>query len=177
MKAVGIDKSGRRMPGGLYSEGSKRCQRVAEVIPRVQLRNNNLPLSAFVKESMVARNKAASGSRWMGLWAAQESRLALRKRERGCEQWVMMMRGVVVAVVAIDESKLAFMGCMRRARVCQFARSLLNTKQELARMSGDSELGLGGRLLEWWSPGREGVLQFRSIADSCKKVGSGRFPT
>ncbi|RWW38618.1 hypothetical protein BHE74_00056142, partial [Ensete ventricosum] len=25
-------------------------------------------------------------------------------------------------------------------------------------MSGDSELDLGGRLLEWWSPGEEGRL-------------------
>ncbi|RWW42523.1 hypothetical protein BHE74_00051924, partial [Ensete ventricosum] len=30
----------------------------------------------------------------------------------------------------------------------------------LVRMSGDSELDLGGRLLEWWSLGEEGVLQF-----------------
>ncbi|RZR89457.1 hypothetical protein BHM03_00017205 [Ensete ventricosum] len=39
-------------------------------------------------------------------------------------------------------------------------------------MSSDSELGSGGRLLEWWSSGEEGVLQFGSAADSCKKVGS-----
>ncbi|RWW20340.1 hypothetical protein GW17_00015561 [Ensete ventricosum] len=45
-----------------------------------------------------------------------------------------------------------------QARVRQFARSLLGTERELARMSGDSELGLGGRLLEWWSSGREEVL-------------------
>ncbi|RZR76562.1 hypothetical protein BHM03_00001418 [Ensete ventricosum] len=38
----------------------------------------------------------------------------------------------------------------------------------------DLELCLGGRLLEWWSPGEEGVLQYGSAADSCKKVGSGR---
>ncbi|RWW83601.1 hypothetical protein BHE74_00007881, partial [Ensete ventricosum] len=43
----------------------------------------------------------------------------------------------------------------------------------LVRMSGDSELNLGGRLLEWWSLGEEGVLQFGSAADSCKEVGSG----
>ncbi|RRT72875.1 hypothetical protein B296_00015326 [Ensete ventricosum] len=42
---------------------------------------------------------------------------------------------------------------------------------ELVRMSGDSELDLGGRLLEWWNPGEEGVLQFGSAADSCEKVG------
>ncbi|RWV77596.1 hypothetical protein GW17_00061550 [Ensete ventricosum] len=47
----------------------------------------------------------------------------------------------------------------------------------LDRMSGDSEPGSGSRLLEWWSSGREEVLQLRSAADSCKKVGSGRFPT
>ncbi|RRT45202.1 hypothetical protein B296_00050435 [Ensete ventricosum] len=39
-------------------------------------------------------------------------------------------------------------------------------------MSGDSEFGLGGRLLEWWSPGEKGVLQFGSAADSCEKVRS-----
>ncbi|RRT82441.1 hypothetical protein B296_00014045 [Ensete ventricosum] len=41
----------------------------------------------------------------------------------------------------------------------------------------EGELGLGGRLLELWSPGEEGVLQFGSVADSCKKVGSGRPST
>ncbi|RRT57097.1 hypothetical protein B296_00039348, partial [Ensete ventricosum] len=46
---------------------------------------------------------------------------------------------------------------------------------ECVRMNGDSELNLGGRLLERWSPGEEGVLQFGSTADSCKKVGSGAF--
>ncbi|RZS25604.1 hypothetical protein BHM03_00058827 [Ensete ventricosum] len=43
-------------------------------------------------------------------------------------------------------------------------------------MSGDSELGLGGRLLEWWSPGQEEVLKFGSTADSCKKVRSAVRP-
>ncbi|RRT35739.1 hypothetical protein B296_00052113 [Ensete ventricosum] len=42
-------------------------------------------------------------------------------------------------------------------------------------MSSDSELSSGGRLLEWWSPGEEGALQFGSTADSCKKVGLGAF--
>ncbi|RWW39720.1 hypothetical protein BHE74_00054917 [Ensete ventricosum] len=37
---------------------------------------------------------------------------------------------------------------------------------ELVRMSGDSELDLGGRLLELWSPGEEGVLQFGSGAEA-----------
>ncbi|RWW54602.1 hypothetical protein BHE74_00038815 [Ensete ventricosum] len=53
-------------------------------------------------------------------------------------------------------------------------RGLLGTEWELVWMSGDSELDLGGRLLEWWSPGEEGVVQLRSAAGSCKKVGSGR---
>ncbi|RWV90567.1 hypothetical protein GW17_00047212 [Ensete ventricosum] len=52
-------------------------------------------------------------------------------------------------------------------------RGLLGTEWELVWMSGDSELDLGGRLLEWWSPGEEGVVQLRSAAGSCKKVGSG----
>ncbi|RZS29073.1 hypothetical protein BHM03_00062745 [Ensete ventricosum] len=45
----------------------------------------------------------------------------------------------------------------------------------LGRMSGDSELGSESRLLEWWSSGREEVLQFGSTADSCKKVRSGAY--
>ncbi|RWV84989.1 hypothetical protein GW17_00053262 [Ensete ventricosum] len=57
------------------------------------------------------------------------------------------------------------------------SRDLLGTKWELVWMSGGSELDLGGRLLKWWSPGEEGVVQLRSAAGSCKKVGSGRFPT
>ncbi|RZR85440.1 hypothetical protein BHM03_00012419 [Ensete ventricosum] len=56
-------------------------------------------------------------------------------------------------------------------------RGLLSTEWELVRMSGDSKLGLEGRLLEWWSPGEEGVIQFGSAANSSKEVGSGRFPT
>ncbi|RWV78096.1 hypothetical protein GW17_00060997 [Ensete ventricosum] len=54
-------------------------------------------------------------------------------------------------------------------------RGLLGTEWELVRMSGDSELGLEGRLLEWWSPGEEGVIQFGWVANSCKEVGSGAF--
>ncbi|RWW33995.1 hypothetical protein GW17_00001275 [Ensete ventricosum] len=54
-------------------------------------------------------------------------------------------------------------------------RNLLGTEWELVWMSGDSELDLGGRLLEWWSPGEEGVVQLWSAAGSCKKVGSGAF--
>ncbi|RRT39643.1 hypothetical protein B296_00048145 [Ensete ventricosum] len=73
------------------------------------------------------------------------------------------------ASVSVEQALLV------QARVRQFVRSPLGTERELARMSGDSELGLGGRLLEWWSPGREEVLQFESTADSCKKVGSGRL--
>ncbi|RRT40460.1 hypothetical protein B296_00040635 [Ensete ventricosum] len=42
----------------------------------------------------------------------------------------------------------------------------------LGQMSGDSELGLGGRLLEWWSSGREEVFQLGSTVDSCKKARS-----
>ncbi|RWW80842.1 hypothetical protein BHE74_00010797 [Ensete ventricosum] len=56
------------------------------------------------------------------------------------------------ASVSVEQALLV------QARVRQFARSLLGTERELARMSGDSELGLGGRLLEWWSSGREEVL-------------------
>ncbi|RWW68440.1 hypothetical protein BHE74_00024046 [Ensete ventricosum] len=62
-----------------------------------------------------------------------------------------------------------------QARVRWLARSLLGTELELDWMSGDSELGSGSRLLEWWSSGREEVLQLGSAADSCKKVGSGAY--
>ncbi|RWW52015.1 hypothetical protein BHE74_00041606 [Ensete ventricosum] len=64
-----------------------------------------------------------------------------------------------------------------QARVRQLARGLLGTELKLDRMSGDPELSLGGRLLEWWSSGREEILQLGSAADSCTKAGSGRFPT
>ncbi|RWW70810.1 hypothetical protein BHE74_00021497 [Ensete ventricosum] len=61
-----------------------------------------------------------------------------------------------------------------QARVRWLARGLLGTELKLDRMSGDPELGLGGRLLEWWSSGREEILQLGSAADSCTKAGSGR---
>ncbi|RWW48867.1 hypothetical protein BHE74_00045026, partial [Ensete ventricosum] len=47
------------------------------------------------------------------------------------------------------------------------------TRFRLGRMGGDPELGLGGRLLEWWSSDREEILQLGSAADLCTKVGSG----
>ncbi|RZS09945.1 hypothetical protein BHM03_00041079, partial [Ensete ventricosum] len=53
-------------------------------------------------------------------------------------------------------------------------RRLFSTEWELVRMSGDSGLGLEGQLLEWWSPGEEGVIEFGSVANSCKEVESGR---
>ncbi|RZS21904.1 hypothetical protein BHM03_00054612 [Ensete ventricosum] len=49
--------------------------------------------------------------------------------------------------------------------------------KKLGRMGGTSGFGSGSRLLEWWSSGRVEAFQLGSIADSCKKVGSGRFPT
>ncbi|RWW36582.1 hypothetical protein BHE74_00058379 [Ensete ventricosum] len=45
-------------------------------------------------------------------------------------------------------------------------RGLLGTEWELVWMSGDSELDLGRRLLEWWSPGEEGVVQLRMMFES-----------
>ncbi|RWV78125.1 hypothetical protein GW17_00060959 [Ensete ventricosum] len=44
----------------------------------------------------------------------------------------------------------------------------------LGRMGDDPELGLGDRLLEWWSSGREEIPQLGSAADFCVKAGSGR---
>ncbi|RRT83426.1 hypothetical protein B296_00014351 [Ensete ventricosum] len=57
------------------------------------------------------------------------------------------------------------------------ASQSLRHRVELVRMSGDSGLSLGGLMLEWGSPGDGGVVQLGSAADSCKEVGSGRFPT
>ncbi|RRT37212.1 hypothetical protein B296_00058829 [Ensete ventricosum] len=45
----------------------------------------------------------------------------------------------------------------------------------LGRMGDDPELGLGGRLLEWWSPGREEIPRLGPAANSCTKAGSGDF--
>ncbi|RRT32641.1 hypothetical protein B296_00043214 [Ensete ventricosum] len=53
-----------------------------------------------------------------------------------------------------------------QARVRWLARGLLGTELKLGRMSGDPELGLGGRLLEWWSLGAFIV----SIVDHSYKV-------
>ncbi|RZR95136.1 hypothetical protein BHM03_00023943 [Ensete ventricosum] len=61
-----------------------------------------------------------------------------------------------------------------RKLIAEATWSIKNIEQwELVRMSGDSELDLGDRLLEWWNPGEAGVLQFGSAADSCEKVRSG----
>ncbi|RZS04560.1 hypothetical protein BHM03_00034913 [Ensete ventricosum] len=57
------------------------------------------------------------------------------------------------------------------------ASQSLRHRVELVRMSGDSGLGVGGLMLEWGSPGEEGVVPLGSVAGSCKEVGSGRFPT
>ncbi|RWW32556.1 hypothetical protein GW17_00002745, partial [Ensete ventricosum] len=63
----------------------------------------------------------------------------------------------------------------KRVRPTRFrlTRGLLGTELEIGRMGGDPELGLGGRLLEWWSSDREEILQLGSAADLCTKVGSG----
>ncbi|RZR82501.1 hypothetical protein BHM03_00008943 [Ensete ventricosum] len=42
-------------------------------------------------------------------------------------------------------------------------------------MGGTSGSGSGSWLLEWWSSGRAEVFQLESVADSCKKVGSGAY--
>ncbi|RZR92647.1 hypothetical protein BHM03_00020975 [Ensete ventricosum] len=44
----------------------------------------------------------------------------------------------------------------------------------LSRMGRTPGSGLGGRLLEWWSSGRVEMFQLGLVADSCKKVRSGR---
>ncbi|RWW11330.1 hypothetical protein GW17_00025068, partial [Ensete ventricosum] len=59
-----------------------------------------------------------------------------------------------------------------RKLIAEATWSIKNIEQwELVRMSGDPELDLGDRLLEWCNPGEAGVLQFGSGADSCEKVG------
>ncbi|RZS02428.1 hypothetical protein BHM03_00032480, partial [Ensete ventricosum] len=74
------------------------------------------------------------------------------------------------------------------------ASQSLRHRVELVWMSDDSRVGSGVLMLEWRSPGEEGVvsgvlmLEWRSpgeegvvllgsAASSCKEVGSGRFPT
>ncbi|RRT77436.1 hypothetical protein B296_00011203 [Ensete ventricosum] len=57
------------------------------------------------------------------------------------------------------------------------ASQSLRHRVELVQMGGDSGLGLGGLMLEWGSPGEEGVVLLGSAAGSCREVGSGRFPT
>ncbi|RZR91666.1 hypothetical protein BHM03_00019842 [Ensete ventricosum] len=57
------------------------------------------------------------------------------------------------------------------------ASQSLRHKVKLVRMSGDSGLDVGGLMLEWGSPGEEGVVPLGSAVGSCKEVGSGRFPT
>ncbi|RRT31966.1 hypothetical protein B296_00059002 [Ensete ventricosum] len=53
-------------------------------------------------------------------------------------------------------------------------RDRLGAELELDRMGDTSGFGSGSRLLEWWSSGRAEVFQLGSVADSCKKVRSGR---
>ncbi|RWV84757.1 hypothetical protein GW17_00053508, partial [Ensete ventricosum] len=57
------------------------------------------------------------------------------------------------------------------------ASQFLRHRVELVRMSGDSGVGSRVLMLEWRSPGEEGVVLLGSAAGSCTEVGSGRFPT
>ncbi|RRT80085.1 hypothetical protein B296_00016403 [Ensete ventricosum] len=63
-----------------------------------------------------------------------------------------------------------------KARVRLLARDRLDIGVELGRMRGALGSGSGGWLLAWWSSDREKVFQLGSIAESCKKVGSGEVP-
>ncbi|RZR74786.1 hypothetical protein BHM03_00043410 [Ensete ventricosum] len=67
----------------------------------------------------------------------------------------------------------------RRRLVCARppASQSLRHIVELVRMSDDSGVGSGVLMLEWRSPGEEGVVLLGSAAGSCTEVGSGRFPT
>ncbi|RZS04983.1 hypothetical protein BHM03_00035402 [Ensete ventricosum] len=53
------------------------------------------------------------------------------------------------------------------------ASQSLRRRAELVRMSGDSGVGSGVLMLEWRSPGEEGIVLLGSTAGSCKDVGSG----
>ncbi|RWW03107.1 hypothetical protein GW17_00033756 [Ensete ventricosum] len=68
---------------------------------------------------------------------------------------------------------------VRRRPVCASppASQSLRHRAQLVRMSSDSGDGSGVLMLEWRSPGEEGVDLLESTAGSCKEVGSGRFPT
>ncbi|RZR85694.1 hypothetical protein BHM03_00012713 [Ensete ventricosum] len=57
------------------------------------------------------------------------------------------------------------------------ASLFLRHEVELVWMSGDPGDGSGVLMLEWRSPGGDGVVLLGSAACSCKEVGSGRFPT
>ncbi|RZR94545.1 hypothetical protein BHM03_00023241 [Ensete ventricosum] len=60
----------------------------------------------------------------------------------------------------------------REAR--NLARGRLGTEPELDQMDGSPVSYPGGRLLEWWSSGREEAPQLGLGAGSCMEVGSGK---
>ncbi|RRT60698.1 hypothetical protein B296_00033037, partial [Ensete ventricosum] len=56
------------------------------------------------------------------------------------------------------------------------ASQSLRHRVELVRMSGDSGLGLGGLMLEWGSPGEEGVVPLGQRASKRRRLGARRSP-
>ncbi|RWV79962.1 hypothetical protein GW17_00058838, partial [Ensete ventricosum] len=104
----------------------------------------------------------------------------LWQERRKCACWWLL--AAADAVDAAEKWKVAERQCRKqqevvRRLVAAFVRRETKVVAGGSRlhMSGDSGLGLESRLLEWWSPGEEGVIQFGSAANSCKEVGSGAF--
>ncbi|RWW26088.1 hypothetical protein GW17_00009551 [Ensete ventricosum] len=121
-----------------------------------------------------------------GAVAAVVALVALADRESVAGQYAIQ-EGAAVAGAVDGGDRLGLRGCRtgpperRRLLVPVCARPptsrSLRHSVELVRMTDDSGPGLGGLMLEWGSPGEEGVVPLGSAAGSCKEVGSGRFPT
>ncbi|RWW35625.1 hypothetical protein BHE74_00059424 [Ensete ventricosum] len=75
------------------------------------------------------------------------------------------------------ENVLEFDASRLGALLALVVRDRLEMESELGQMDGSPVSYPGGRLLEWWSSGREEAPQLGSGAGSYKEVGSGKFPT
>ncbi|RZR93850.1 hypothetical protein BHM03_00022434 [Ensete ventricosum] len=113
-----------------------------------------------MEEEMFLRGAMGAGSMERAF-----SRVRAPRKERAREMWRVVSDARTVAGVEMPV-------CARPP-----ASQSLRRRAELVRMSGDSGIGSGVLMLEWRSPGEEGIVLLGSAAGSCKEVGSGRFPT
>ncbi|RRT58545.1 hypothetical protein B296_00001348 [Ensete ventricosum] len=95
----------------------------------------------------------------------------------GPERVVKRVEEVVPVVGPLAEQQQQLTLVLLPVCVRPLVSQSLRHRVELVRMSGDSGLGLGGLMLEWGSPGEEGVVPLGSAAGSCKEVRSDRFLT